>query len=75
MDINSILKDAIGPYGAMFLLIVGIAYLWHKLETTNKSLLDAQSLLRSQQDLFAQALSIIKDDLVPLVERITRKHP
>jgi len=73
MDVNSVLKDAIGPYGAMFLLIIGIIYLWRRLETVTQLLTDSQALLKNQQDLFGQALAIIRDDLVPLIEKITRR--
>lgn len=67
MDPNSIFDHVVGPWGATFLLLVAVGYLWRKLE-------QSQAVNTRQQDLFEEALKVIRDDLVPLVRDTVRKR-
>ena len=73
INLDIIFKNVVGPYGALFLLLVAVVYLWRKLEASEKALGTSRRLLEKQQDLFDEALKIIKDDLIPLVKEIARK--
>lgn len=66
MDLNTIFKAVIGPYGALFLLLAGVVYLWRRLE-------QQQAVNTRQQDLFEEALKVI-NSLVPLVRDSDRKR-
>jgi hypothetical protein len=67
MDATTLLGHIVGPWGATFLLLVAVIYLWRKLEA-------AQLMLVKQQDLFEQALKVIRDDLVPLVREMAKRQ-
>ena len=64
---DSLFKDIIGPYGAMALLIIGIIYLYRE----NRIL---QALVASNQTLFAEALKVIREDLVPILQEMVRRR-
>jgi hypothetical protein len=74
MNPNDILKAAAGPYGALFLLLVAVVYLWRRLEQIQAMLLASQTLLTRNQELFGEALKVIKDDLVPLVRELADRR-
>ncbi len=61
-DIDKIFGYIIGPYGALALLIIIMIFLYRE----NREL---RTLLATNQSLFAAALKVIKEDLIPLVQR------
>ncbi len=67
MDLNSIFNHVVGPWGATFLLLAAVVYLWRKLE-------QSQAVNTRQQDLFEEALKVIRDDLVPLVKQLAQRR-
>lgn len=67
MDLNSIFSHIVGPYGALFLLLVAVIFLWRQ-NTAKDTLIDRQG------DLFEEALKVIRDDLLPLVRDTVRKR-
>jgi len=67
MDPSDLFKQAIGPYGALFLCVVVVVFLWRKLE-------QATAVNARQQDLFEEALKLIRDDLLPLVRDVARRR-
>jgi hypothetical protein len=74
VDLTTVLRDAAGPYGALFLALVGIVFLWRKLEQSQQMLVASQALTARSQDLFEEALKVIKDDLVPLLREMPSRH-
>lgn len=66
-SLDSILANVVGPWGATFLLLVAVVFLWRKLE-------QSQAMVTRQQDLFEEALKVIRDDLLPLVRDTTRRR-
>jgi hypothetical protein len=58
--IGDLLKAVVGPWGATFLLLGAVVVLWRKLE-------QSQAMVTRQQDLFDEALHLIRDDIVPLI--------
>lgn len=67
MDPNELLKGAVGPYGALVLALTVVVVLWRKLE-------QAAAVNARQQDLFEDALKLIRDDLLPLVRDVARRR-
>lgn len=72
MTLDQVFREIVGPYGALFLLLVAVIYLWRKLEQSQQQTAQAQALNAKQQDLFEEALKVIRDDLVPLVKQARR---
>ena len=64
---SSIFAGIVGPWGATFLLFLAVVYLWRKLE-------QSQAVNARQQDLFEEALKVIRDDLVPLVKQMGERQ-
>lgn len=67
MDPASVFDHIVGPWGSTFLLLLAVIYLWRKLES-------AQAVNTRQQDLFEEALKVIRDDLVPIVKRLADRR-
>jgi ATP/ADP translocase len=63
VTLDAVFKAVTGPYGAIFLLLAAVIYLWRKLE-------QSQAVNARQQDLFEEALNVIRDDLLPLVKQV-----
>lgn len=62
-----VLKLVIGPYGALVGAVIIIVFLWRELK-------QSQAVNTRQQDLFEEALKVIRDDLVPLVKDTVRRR-
>lgn len=60
MSLDSIFKEIVGPYGALFLLLVAVIGLWRDRQ-------QLQSMVSRQEDLFEEALKLIREDLLPLI--------
>jgi hypothetical protein len=67
LDAGKVFEGAIGPYGALFLALVVIAFMWRQLERANTT--NAR-----QQDLFDEALKLIREDLVPFIREVVRRR-
>jgi hypothetical protein len=67
MDPASVFDHIVGPWGSTFLLLLAVIYLWRKLE-------QSQAQTTRQQDLFEEALKVIRDDLVPLVKQLSSRR-
>lgn len=66
MDPTELIQAIIGPYGALVLAVIAVVVLWRKLEASQEG-------LERQQELFDKALDIIKEDLVPLVQELSKR--
>lgn len=74
MDPNSIFDRVVGPWGATFLLLVAVIYLWRKLEQSQAVNAQLQGINARQQDLFEEALKVIREDLVPIVRQVAGRR-
>jgi hypothetical protein len=66
MDINLVFKEILGPWGATFLLLVAVIFLWKELKAS-------QEMVSRQQDLFEEAIRLMRDDIVPMARPYKRR--
>lgn len=64
---KAVFDSVIGPWGATFLLLVAVIVLWRERK-------EAQAMTARQQDLFEEALKLIRDDILPLVRELSHRR-